>query len=202
MGQRLNIEIVKNGKILANSYYHWDGYSDCSINHAVKIIQDFNYIKRCKVESYIENQDLLFAIRLLEDTGAGFDYIEKSRKFLKDSTNHLKLAKCVGRNEGIIAIEEKDIEETRRWEEGRLTIDIEKKTVNFNVLHKYTKEQLKESFDEDEIKELKIKEINMNFENVPFEEIFDLKAFIDKANYSEQYYFFNKYNNEYVFLIQ
>jgi hypothetical protein len=28
MGQRLNIEIVKNGDVLANSYYHWSGFSN------------------------------------------------------------------------------------------------------------------------------------------------------------------------------
>ena len=202
MGQRLNIEIVKNGEVLANSYYHWDAYSSCAINHAIKIIQDFRYIKKQKVESYIENQDLLFAVRLLEDTGAGVEDIAETRKILNDVTNNLKLEKCKGRNEGIIGIKKEDIKETRDWEEGRLTIDIEKKTIDFDVLHKFTEEQIKEDYTNEELKELNIKEININFENVPFEEIFNLKAFIDKSNYNGQYYFYNKYNNEYVFLVE
>lgn len=102
MGQRLNIEILKNGKVLANSYYHWSAYSDSAINLAIMIIKGFDYIKRNKCEEYIENQDLLFAIRLLEATGAGVTDIEKTRKLLKDSTKNLKLNYCEGRNEGII----------------------------------------------------------------------------------------------------
>lgn len=102
MGQRLNIEIVKNEKVLANSYYHWSGYSNCAVNLAIKIINNFRYLKRCKVENYIENQDLLFAIRLLEETGAGFNDIDKTREILKDKTMNLRLKKCEGRNEGII----------------------------------------------------------------------------------------------------
>ena len=38
MGQRLNIEIVKNGEVLANSYYHWSGFSNSSIDLAIRII--------------------------------------------------------------------------------------------------------------------------------------------------------------------
>lgn len=45
-----------------------------------------------------------------------------------------------------------------------------------------------------------IKEINRSFSEIPFEEVFDLKAFIDKANYNKKYYFNN--NDEYICLIQ
>ena len=27
MGQRLNIEVVSRGNVIANSYYHWSAYS-------------------------------------------------------------------------------------------------------------------------------------------------------------------------------
>ncbi|MBR6688789.1 MAG: hypothetical protein IKL68_02095 [Clostridia bacterium] len=102
MGQRLNIEIVKNGGVLANSYYHWSGYSNSAVDLTIKIIEAFDYVKRCKVEEYIKNQDLLFAIRLLETTGAGLNDIEGTRKVLEDQTMNLKLQPCKDRNEGII----------------------------------------------------------------------------------------------------
>jgi len=102
MGQRLNLEIVKNGEVLANSYYHWSGFSNCSINLAIRIINSFEYIKKYKVEKYIKNKDLLFAIRLLEETGAGTYDIENNRKILEDETMNLKLKSCEGRDEGII----------------------------------------------------------------------------------------------------
>ena len=102
MGQRLNIEIVKNGEVLANSYYHWSGFSNSAVNLAIEIIKHFEYIKKVKVEQYIKNQDLLFAIRLLEETGAGVDDIEQTRSILEDITMNLKLQPCKGRNEGVI----------------------------------------------------------------------------------------------------
>lgn len=102
MGQRLNIEIVKNGEILANAYYHWSGFSNSAINLTEKIIKNFEYIKKYRVEEYIENKDLLFAIRLLEETGAGIEDLEETREILKDKTMNLKLLLCKGRNEGII----------------------------------------------------------------------------------------------------
>ena len=202
MGQRLNIEIVKSGEVLANSYYHWDGFSNVGINLAIKIINNFDYIKKYKVEDYIENKDLLFAIRLLEETGAGISNIDNARRLLDDKTNNLKLKKCEGRNEGIIGIAKEDIEETRYWEEGRVSIDIEKKIIDFNVINEYTEKEFKEYYDKEEIKELNIKEINRDFKNISFEDIFELKAFIDKSNYKQEYCFYNNKDNKYIILIQ
>lgn len=201
MGQRLNIEIVKNGRVLANSYYHWSGFSNSAINLVIRIIQNYEYIKKYNVEKYIKNQDLLLAIRLLEETGAGLNNTDIARNILKDETMNLKLKECQGRNEGIIGITQEDIEETRAWEEGRVSIDIENKKIDFDVIEEYTLEELKNDYDE-EIKELNIKKIDKNFKNISFEDIFELKAFIDKANYKKEYYFYNKNNNKYVFLIQ
>lgn len=201
MGQRLNIEILKNDEILANSYYHWSGFSNSAVDLAVQIISNFEHIKKYRVEKYIKNQDLLFAIRLLEETGAGISNIDKARKLLEDNTNNLLIKKCDGRNEGIIGITKEDIEETRYWEEGRVSIDIEKQTVDFNVIDEYTTEELKKDCEE-EIKELNIKEIYRSFKNIPFEDIFELKAFIDKAIFKEEYCFYNIKDNKYIFLIQ
>lgn len=202
MGQRLNIEIVKNGRVLANSYYHWSGFSNSAINLVIQIIQNYEYIKKYNVEKYIKNQDLLLAIRLLEETGAGLNNTDIARNILKDETMNLKLKECQGRNEGIIGITQEDIEKTRAWEEGRVSIDIENKKIDFDVIEEYTLEELKNDYDEEEIKELNIKKIDKNFKNISFEDIFELKAFIDKANYKKEYYFYNKNNNKYVFLIQ
>ncbi len=100
MGQRLNIEIVKNGEVLANSYYHWSGFSDCAVNLTEKIINDYDYVKKCNCNDACKNLDLLFAIRLLERTGAGFNDIDSTREVLGNP--EIKIAKCKGRNEGII----------------------------------------------------------------------------------------------------
>lgn len=202
MGQRLNIEIVKNEKVLANCYYHWSGYSNSAVNLVTQIIKKYEYIKKYKVEKYIKKQDLLFAIRLLEETGAGFNDIDNTRKILEDETMNLQINKCKGRNEGIIEISKDGIKENRYWEEARVTIDIKNKTIDFDAIDEYSKEQFNEDYDEEEQKELDIRQIDRNFKNIKFEDIFDLKAFIDKSNYNRQYYFYNKNNNKYISLIQ
>lgn len=202
MGQRLNIEIVKDNKILANSYYHWSGFSNNAINLAIEIIENYEFIEKYKVEPYIKDKDLLFAIRLLETTGAGVCSIQSTRDLLEDKTQNLKLQDCKGRNEGIIGVIESDIEDTRNWEEGRITIDIADKTIDFDVIEEYTPENLKIEYTEEEIKELNIENINRKFKKIPFEDVFELKAFIDKANYKKQFHFYNKKDNKYVFLIQ
>lgn len=34
MGQRLNIEVIKNGKVVGNCYYHWSAYTLSSLEEA------------------------------------------------------------------------------------------------------------------------------------------------------------------------
>lgn len=199
MGQRLNIEIVKNNKLLANSYYHWSGYSNCAVNLAIKIINNFDYIKKYKVEN-VTDKDTLFAIRLLEETGAGINESEMKETIKKIGLiyENVILKECKGRNEGIIEISEEGMQENRYWEEARVTIDIENKTIDFDVIEEINKED----YDEDELEDINFKEINRNFKKIKFKDVFELKAFIDKANYNKQFYFFNKTDNKNIALIQ
>lgn len=199
MGQRLNIEIVKNNELLANSYYHWSGYSHCAINLAIKIINNFNYIKKYKVEN-ATNKDLLLAIRLLEETGAGTNKsdIDETIKRIGLIDENIILKNCQGRNEGIIESSKEGMEENRYWEEGRVTIDIENQKIKFEVFNNISEEDKNEYEENGD----KFKDININFGNIKFEDVFDLKAFIDKSCYKRQYYFRNKFDNKYIGLIE
>lgn len=102
MGQRLNIEIKNNKETLANCYYHWSGFTTSSLELTKIIIE---YLKNNNV-----SKDVNGAIELLKSTGADFK---------KD------------RNSGLIGISEKEIEETRSWEEGRIEINLNDNTFNF-----------------------------------------------------------------------
>ena len=197
MGQRLNIEITKNGKLLANTYYHWSGFSNCAVNIVCDMIQNFNYIKKYKVQN-VKNKDLLFSIRLLEQTGAGIEDLNEAIKEIGLIDENIDISRCKGRNEGVIEISELGMEENRNWEEGRVTIDIEKETIDYNVLHEIYEDDIQDYKDDG----YKIEEINIDFKNIKFENIFELKAFIDKANYQSEYYFKNKFDNKYIGLIQ
>ena len=118
MGQRLNIQIEANDidtnktEVLANCYYHWSGYT----SSAMELVNEI-------VNSGIYNLDILDpiekAIRLLEATGAGLAEDE-----LTDTYNTPKYKVSTDRDLGLIAISEKGINETRKWEESRVTINL------------------------------------------------------------------------------
>lgn len=191
MGQRLNIEIKKGDKVLANSYYHWDAYSQSACEHAISIAEF--------IETNQQNcDDVLYAIRILEHTGAGLtdnvlteDEIEFAKKMYSEEgfnewlNNHKhselktaqslfpdkKFQECTGRNNGLLAITEGGMEETRRWEEGRMTINLDDNSVSFDVIWSPDEEFLKE---EDRTKE--IIETDIDFTNIPFDR---LKEFLD-----------------------
>lgn len=67
------------------------------------------------------------------------------------------------------------------------------------MLHEYVLEELKEDYEDEE---LNFQEINKDFKNIPFEDVFELKAFIDKSNYNDQYLFHNIKDNKYIGLVQ
>ncbi len=136
MGQRLNIEIVSNGKLLANAYYHWDAYTGISLRRTGDILNKLNEIK----EPIKDDLDL--AIKLLESTGAGIHPIERNH-ILADPklSKYLPINDCADRNEGILSITQEGMQSTRCWEESRVTIDIGKRTILFRVYWELTKEE-------------------------------------------------------------
>lgn len=191
MGQRLNIEIrrKKDNKILANSYYHWSAYTYSSLKLADEIIENiYDIIRNDKVSDEIK------AIQLLQTTGAGLleqEYNtlnEEDKKYCSLATN---------RNLGLISFTEKGMEETRTWEESRLTITIDfddkeydfvgdKNRVDFEVYFPTSREEIEEYYGE----ELKSDKINLD-EVVEFNfdlqdmELNDIRLFMAKINQIE-----------------
>ena len=135
MGQRLNIEIMSGEKTLANAYYHWSAYT-ASAAELTKIILE---------EPVDETEPLVWqAIHLLEATGAGVpgyerDCIIKDEILPEDEISCLQ--PCIDRNRGLIAITEEGIRDTRCYEEGRVTIHLDSKTVDFNVFFRLDREE-------------------------------------------------------------
>lgn len=135
MGQRLNIEIMSGEKTLANAYYHWSAYT-ASAAELTKII----------LKTHVDAAEPLIwqAIHLLEATGAGVPGDERDRILQKevlpeDEIDHLQ--PCIDRNRGLIAITEEGIRVTRIWEEGRVTIHLDSKTVDFDVFFRLDREE-------------------------------------------------------------
>ena len=192
MGQRLNIEIrrKKDNKILANSYYHWSAYTYSSLKLADEIIENiYDIIRNDKVSDEIK------AIQLLQTTGAGL--LEQEYETLKEEDKkYCSLA--TNRNLGLISFTEKGMEETRTWEESRLTITIDfddkeydfvgdKNRVDFEVYFPTSREEIEEYYGE----ELKNGKINLD-EVVEFDfdlqdmELNDIRLFMAKINQIEK----------------
>lgn len=119
MGQRLNIEIFNEGKVLANAYYHWSGYTSSALALTKTIIENVNKI--------VCENDRLKAVWLLQTTGAGLPDDERNSIEAKDFTG---ISDFTDRNSGIIAVSHKAIQETRYWEEARVTIYLDEERIN------------------------------------------------------------------------
>lgn len=146
MGQRLNIEIVATVKLLANSYYHWSAYTSSAKFLTRQILL---YLKRSKLKD-----PLLKAIRCLEKTGAGLTKfeLEDVKKLYPNKT----FKKATDRNSGLISISKNGMNETRKWEEGRVTIDIYTQKIYFDVFYTEAIEDFKEDNEEVDINKINV----------------------------------------------
>lgn len=188
MGQRLNIEIKrrKDNKVLANSYYHWSAYTSSSLHLAEEIIENiYDIIRNEKVSDEIK------AIQLLQTTGAGLMENEYN-KLNEEDKKYCSLA--TNRNLGLISFTDEGMEETRNWEEGRLTIDIDfddkdydfygnKNLVDFEVYFQVDEEEINESYEE-EIKSGKLDLNNLTEFEFSLEEMTlnDIRLFMSKLD--------------------
>jgi len=174
MGERLNIEIIKNGKTLANAYYHWSGYSNSAVELASTIIKNIEKIN-------VKDSDLLFAIRLLESTGAGLT--DREIEFAKtiDGLNNVEFKECKGRSEGLIGISQDEINQTRKWQEHALYIYLDEKRMSFQVFWKNRFSDYEtENKDEDNYIEFdELEKVDINFDDIKFSEIDNFVEFIN-----------------------
>lgn len=180
MGQRLNIEIVENGVCLANAYYHWSAYTSSAFELAKQIINAIPTIK--------EEIPVMRAIRLLEVTGARLtsDEIEFAKKLLLGDD----FEAATDRNDGLIAISEKGIDETRQWQEYALYIYLDENRMKFDVLHRtdfYDWQKYEEKYNGRKVELNDIPMYNIDFSDIKFDQLMALE------------YFLRTHEDEYVF---
>ena len=174
MGQRLNIEIVTNEKTLANSYFHWSGYTGSAIKLTEKILEKYQeMIEEPPVRVGDETiyrvlSPTELAVRLLEHVGAGLN--DRERENIKNYPEFadLTIQDCVDRNTGLLSVTPEGIKETEDWEEERVTINIEEETVIFTVFWIESKEEFFEFNDQEAYDALQINDYNPDTE-VSFE---------------------------------
>lgn len=119
MGERLNIEIMKDDDVVANAYYHWGAYSTEALRLAHAIVQKD---KELKDETITD--EIAHAITLLRATGAALTENEhtlaRNQKHIDDAFDASK----VNRNDGLISISEKGILNTENWAGMTVTIHL------------------------------------------------------------------------------
>ena len=173
MGQRLNIEIWNNGKVLANAYYHWSAYSKSAAELAREIIY-------CIPDAKADN-DILKAIKLLEKTGAKMTEAEVERAKEIEELTDVLFDTNADRNDGLISVTEEGINETRNWQEGALYIYLDEERIKFDVIYKnkrweWEKEQ-KECNDNPKVYR-DLEKINVSFDDIKFKDIDRFNDFV------------------------
>lgn len=173
MGQRLNIEIWNNGKVLANAYYHWSAYSKSAAELAREIIY---YIPDAKADN-----DILKAIKLLEKTGARMTEAEVERAKEIEELTDVLFDTNADRNDGLISVTEEGINETRNWQEGALYIYLDEERIKFDVIYKskrweWEKEQ-KECNDNPKVYR-DLEKVNVSFDDIKFKDIDRFNDFV------------------------
>ena len=67
--------------------------------------------------------------------GAGLS--KDSYEYMCNKYPNYEFRKAIDRNAGLIGITEKDIDDTRGWEEGRVTIDLDKEIIDAGLMIDY-----------------------------------------------------------------
>lgn len=172
MGQRLNIEI-KNGETeLANCYYHWSAYTSSALE-----------LTRMIIDAYYDSNEIAgvkMAVNLLEQTGGGVNAEERGNiEKEPEKFGHITFKDATSRNDGLISVTEHGMEETRKWEEGRVTIDLDSETFCFDVLWYYSDEEYNEEFDEEYNDPIdKLPDCPCDLGAVPFDKVDELIQFV------------------------
>ena len=179
MGQRLNIEIVKDGEALANAYYHWSAYTTSALYLASLAVDGI------LAEKHHEN-DVINAVRILEETGALLTEEEK-RTALRIAPSE-EFEEATSRNEGLISITEEGMENTRDWQEGYVEVNLDSEEVLFEVYNYYEdKEQYIDFCGEDDpYEDIPVRD-DIDFNIIPFSDIGQLAETVNELTRAGTY---------------
>ena len=134
MGQRLVVTITQNGENIAALYYHWSAYTLSSLYETRDILNVL-------YDDDNDEKDLrLRLIRFCEKNGGGIDGGENSDEwnYIQSRYPNEEFKKDgISRNNGLIAISEKGIDEMLSWSEGNVCIDLDEDNVDNSVYSYY-----------------------------------------------------------------
>lgn len=163
MGQRLGLEIRHHGETLANCYYHWSGYTRSTLFLVADILEED---ARLALPQDTIEQSTFRAVKLFEKTGAGVSDEER------DAVTALGCGRdfqsMTSRSEGITSITEEGIRETFEAAEALAVIDFQSRTISFDAIHVYDKEDYLSIYDDAEETYEKLVAYHPDFDPVDF----------------------------------
>lgn len=142
MGQRLVITAIKNHTPIFNIYYHWSAYTTSALAETNDLLNWLLRPENC-------NDLVLSAIDYCERRGGGLvtgdlsvaQSLYPSHTFKEDA---------ISRNEGLIAISVREMNNTFKWAEGDVQLDFDNDKIDFNVFFGYANlDELNEGLDEE-----------------------------------------------------
>ena len=211
MGQRLNIEVAAGKEqplIYANCYYHWSAYTTSALLTAKAVIDNYY-----KIRDEYKDDITLLAAKMFEipdqtiihhDDGT-WEWGEVMAGLCESSMNVMKFLypghqfhPATDRNVGLISITPVDIDNTRKWEEGRLYIDISSEVFSLNIWWECDKEEFKEWFDKlsrDELERIPVIPDDLVSSLQGYFKFDDMDRFIDLVKASPYYRYKNDEGN-------
>lgn len=201
MGQRLNIEIFNNGELLANCYYHWSGFTTKSMELTKIILENYDAIMNMEISN------LSKAILLLQATNGGLmvNDIDDELQFALENLppqdlEKIELKRSINRNEGLISIIEDNMEETRQWEEARVTIYLDTKKIDFDNVYISDKEGWQEDNPDINYDDLPLFPFETTWD-IDFKDFRELYDYFKMA-YEEEMWYFRYTDNQVLTMIE
>ncbi len=130
MGHRLNVELTDGDELLCSCCWHEAAYTDTALDITEAVIKTYDDLFGGS------GADIYLAVKLCEAMGGGITGVERER-LRKEFGKIFELAPARSVYDGIITVTDESIRETRRWESGRVRIDLTGRIFDFHV-HDYT----------------------------------------------------------------
>ncbi len=137
MGQRLVIDLIQNGEIVAAVYYHWSAYFASTVHELAELseaIATAVATGKNKLEAIVDKLEGVsknYRGELIRGGVRGDPEELKAASIILP--NRIFKTEFVDRNQGIISFTKEGIENYHDWEEGHAEIDLDNLTISNNV---------------------------------------------------------------------
>lgn len=134
MGQRLIVTVRSMGEDICKMYFHWSAYTIPALAEVRDMMAEF------PMETKSKDEAILYFIRYCEKNGGGISngYGSKEWNYITSKYPNEKFKESnINRNQGLISISKEDMDDTQRWSEGDIIINLDDMTVHNEVFLSY-----------------------------------------------------------------